>query len=158
MSEHYNPQNGDPNPHGASDPYASPSTTPQPEHAPVYLDPNNAQNDHLPPGFVFTGNPGGGKSAYLYPSYAPGRNYGAVSQKEADRLALIALVLGVIAPFFLGLFLSIPGYFMARHAERANGYNAKPAKIVNLVSSAISVLIGLFFVFIFTIAGVNHLQ
>lgn len=158
MTENQNSQDGDPNPHEGSSPYEPPAAPPQPEHPPVYFDPNSVQNSHLPPDFVYTGNPGGGKSAYLYPEYAAGRNRGAVSQKEADRIALIALVFGVISPFFLGLFLSIPGYFMARHAEIANGYNAKPAKIVNLVSSILSVLIGLFFVFIFTIAGVNHLQ
>jgi hypothetical protein len=151
MSENYNPQNGDPNPHGGSSPDESPAAPPQSKQPPVYLDPNSTQGNQLPPGFVVTGDPGGGKSAYLYPAYAAGRNYGAVSQKEADRLALIALVLGVIAPFFLGVFLSIPGYFLARHAERANGYNAKAAKIVNLVSSAINILIFLFFVFLFLV-------
>lgn len=151
MSENYNPQAGEPNPHGGSSPDESPATPPQLDQPPVYLDLNKAQTGQVPPGVVFTGDPGGGKSAYLYPAYAAGRNYGAVSQKEADTKAMIALVLGVIAPFFLGLFLSIPGYFLARQAELANGYNAKAAKIVNLISSAISILGSLFLICLFLI-------
>lgn len=81
-----------------------------------------------------------GKPAYTYPTYAPGRNFGAISQKEANAAAVSALVLGILSFFTLGLLLSIPGYFLAKQAELVNGKNAKTAKIVNLVSMGVSVI------------------
>jgi hypothetical protein len=146
MSENYNPQDGAPNPYGNPNPYLG-STSPQ---QPVYFDPNHNPNAY-PPGFATTGEPGTGKSQYLYPAYAQGRNLGAVSQKEANTKATIALVLGIVSFFFLGLILSIPGYFVAKQAELANGENAKVARIVNLVSIWVSVLIGLFFILLFAL-------
>lgn len=141
MPENYNPQ------------------VPSPQPEPLYLDPNiSALNSPVVPNVVITGHPGGGKAYRGYPAYAPGRNYGAVSQKEADTRAMIALCLGIVSFFFLGFILSIPGYFLAKQAEITNGYTAKPAKIVNLVSIFVTGSVFLFFVFAVMIAGVNHLQ
>lgn len=157
MSENYSPQSGMPYPVGNSAPYGGEIPSPQPE--PVYMDPNiSNSNSPVTPGVVITGHPGGGQAYRGYPAYAPGRNYGAVSQKEADTRAIIALTLGIISFFFLGFILSVPGYFLAKQAEIANGSNAKVAKIVNLVSIVITGSVLLFFVFIVMIAGVNHLQ
>lgn len=144
-----------PSPHGNQNVYENPASSSGDN--PVYFDPS--QNPHAyQPGIIIAGHPGGGKSSYVYPAYAPGRNFGAVSRKEANTKATIALVLGIVSFFTFGLFLSIPGYVLAKQAEIVNGENSKAARIVNLISIWLSVVGVLLFILVITIAGVSHLQ
>ena len=105
-----------------------------------------------------TAVPSLGKSSYAYPTYAPGRNYGAISQKEANAASISALVLGILSFFTLGLILSIPGYFLAKQAEVANGKNAKTAKVVNLVSMGVSILVGFVVLVIFVLGSTGVIE
>lgn len=155
MSENYEPKGGTPSPYGNPNPHIG-STPPQ--QPPVYFDPNQNSNAVYAPEHVITGNPGIGNSSYAYPAYAPGRNLGAISRKEANMKATIALVLGIVSFFTVGLILSIPGYLLAREAELVNAENAKAAKIVNLISIGVNAVLGLLFVLLIVIAGANHLQ
>jgi hypothetical protein len=138
MSETYGTQAGVPNPYGV----------PEPPHPPLYFDRTN-NTDSSVPGIVITGNPGAGKSRPVYPQ---AKNWGVITQKEANTKAMFALVFGIVSFFFLGLLLSIPGYFMAKQAEQVNGEYAKAAKIVNLISIWCYALVGIFCLIVFMIA------
>lgn len=140
MSENYNPQ-GTPNPYGPPNSYgdsnAYGNTTP-PSASP-YQNPNA-----YPPA------PSPYENSNAYP---PAQNWGATQSDEANKKSTIALVLGIVSFFFLGIILSIPGYYIAKQAEAMNGENAKAAKIVNLISIGVSILGGLFFLFVFIIGA-----
>lgn len=158
MSENQNPQGGTPNPYGNQNPYGDPKpyvnpaseSVPQPPPS-LYFDPNNNTDPNAAPGFAVTGAPGGGKSQF---DNQPAQNWSAhgvhpAAQEEANKKATLALILGIISFFFLGLFLSVPGYLIAQQAEAINGENAKAARIVNLISIGVSIIGGLFFILIF---------
>ena len=129
MSENYNPQGGTPNPYGNPNPYEN----------------SNGYGNPTPPP---------APSPYQNPNaYPPVQNWGVNPVQEANKKATIALVLGIVSFFFLGIILSIPGYFMAKQAELMNGENAKAAKIVNLISIGVSILGVLFFILMFAVGA-----
>jgi hypothetical protein len=130
MSENYNPQGGTPNPYGPPNSHGDSNaygTTPPPETSP-YQNPNG---------------------------YPPAQNWDFNQSSEANKKSTLALVLGIVSFFFLGVILSIPGYFIAKQAEAMNGENAKAAKIVNLISIGVSILGVVFFIFMFTLGAIG---
>lgn len=136
MSENYNPQGETPSPYGTPNSYGNPNP---------YANSNVYGGQTPPPA----------SSPYQNPnSYPPAQNWGAnQGQEEANKKATIALVLGIVSFFFLGIILSIPGYFMAKQAELMNGDNAKAAKIINLISIGVSILGVLFFILMFAVGA-----
>ena len=143
MSENY-PQGGTPNPYGTSNPYGDSNVsghqTPPPAASP-YQNP-----DAYPPASPYQ-NPNAYPAAQ---NWDPNQNQ---FNDEGNKKATISLVLGIVSFFFLGIILSIPGYFIAKQAEAMGGDNAKAAKIINLISIGVSILGVLFFILIFVLGA-----
>lgn len=130
MSENSNPNGGTPNPYGPPNSYG---------------DANGYGGQTPPPA-----------SPYQNPNpYPPAQGWEANQSDEANKKSTIALVLGIVSFFFLGVILSIPGYFIAKQAEAMNGENAKAAKIVNLISIGVSILSVVFFILMFTLGAIG---
>lgn len=128
MSENYNPQGGTPNPYGLPNSNGD----------------SNAYGNPTPPPASPYQNPTG---------YQPAQNWDANQSNEGNKKSIIALALGIVSFFFLGIILSIPGYYIAKQAEAMNGEYAKAAKIVNLISIGVSILGVVFFIFLFAIGA-----